>query len=164
MGLSIAISDIFTENVMSGPVVMMLGGFAFEAHGFGFDGLRRQLDTPWASIEVAQTFDVQQWTGPKSDQVTISGVLFPAEFGGQASLSGLTAAALSGEKLMFVSGTAVDGQIHGYFTIQGISEDRSFIDRNGSPRRNAYSIDLQRYGGNQAAMKTLIGSLLSLFG
>ncbi len=149
---------------MTGPVVMMLGGYAFEAHGFGFDGLRRQLDTSWAEIEVAQALNALQWTGPKSDQVTISGVLFPVEFGGQASLSGLTAAALAGEKLMFVSGTGAAGQIHGYFTIQSISEDRGFIDRNGSPRRNAYSIDLKRYGGNQATMQTLIGSLLSLFG
>jgi len=162
--MSIAVSDILRGETMSGPVVMMLGGYAFEAHGFGFDGLRRQLDTPWATIEVAQAFDAQQWIGPKSDQVTISGVLFPVAYGGQASLSGLTASALSGEKLMFVSGTADDGQIHGYFTIQGIGEDRSFIDRNGSPRRNAYSIELKRYGGSQATMQTLIGSLLSLFG
>ena len=149
---------------MAGPVVMMLGGFAFEAHGFGFDGLRRQLDTSWASIEVAQSLDAQQWIGPKSDQVTISGVLFPREFGGQASLSGLAASALSGQKLMFVSGTAADGQIHGYFTIQSISEDRSFIDSNGAARRNAYTIELKRYGGSEATMKTLIGSLLNLFG
>jgi phage protein U len=147
-----------------GPVVMMLGGFAFEALGFGFDGLQRQIDTSWASIEVAQAFDAQQWVGPKSDEVTIKGVLFPAELGGQASLNGLTAAALAGEKLMFVSGSAASGQIHGYFTIQGVSEDRSFIDRFGTPRRNAYSITLKRYGSSRASMQTLLGSLLSLFG
>lgn len=149
---------------MAGPVVMMLGRFAFEVMGFGFDGLSRQVDTGWASIEVAQAMDAQQWVGPKSDEVTIKGVLFPAELGGQESLNGLMAAALAGEKQMFVSGTAAAGLIHGYFTIQSISEDRSYIDRFGTPRRNAYSISLKRYGGGQASMQTLIGSLLSLFG
>jgi phage protein U len=142
---------------------MMLGGFAFEAMGFGYDGLSRSVQTPWAEIDVAQRLDAQQWTGPKSDEITIKGVLFPAEFGGQSSLDGIIAAAFAGEKMMFVSGNGASGRIHGWFTIQSVDEDRGFIDADGVARRNAYAIRIRRYGGD-GSLAALITTFVSLFG
>jgi hypothetical protein len=142
---------------------MALGPFAFEAMGFGYDGLQRRTVTPWADIEVAQALNGQQWTGPEREEVTIKGVLFPLEFGGQASLDGIIAAANAGEPLMFVSGGASAGNIYGYFTIHGVEEDRSFIDARGEARRNAYSIKLMRYDG-AAPGHSPLGSFLQLFG
>jgi len=149
---------------MAGPVVMMLGGFAFEAIGFGMDGLQRTISTPWTEDEVVSVLNPQQWTGPKSDEITIKGVLFPAEYGGQGSLDGLTAMAFAGQPAMFVSGTAVAGVILGYFTIQGIDEDRSLLTALGVARRNAYSIRLKRADGSLAGLSTLVGALVTLFG
>ena len=144
---------------MSGPVAMMLGGFGFEAVGFGFDALSRNVNTPWADIAVGQTLNQQQWTGPTSEEVQIKGVLFPVEYGGQGSLDGLIATANAGVPVMLVSGSSAQGVIHGMFTIQSIAEDRSFIDNRGRPRRNAYTIMLKRYGGGS----TIGGGLFSLF-
>lgn len=132
---------------MPGPVSMALGPFAFEAMGFGYDGLQRRLDTPWAEVEIAGAMDALQWTGPKADTVTIKGVLFPREFGGQASLDGLAAAAEAGQPMMFVSGSAAAGRIYGYHVVEAIDEDRSYIDAAGAARRNAYQIRLRRYDG-----------------
>ncbi|MCM2434122.1 phage tail protein [Agrobacterium rosae] len=129
---------------MSGNTSMMLGGFAFEAHGFGYQGVKRTVNTPWTEVAVAQTLNPQQWTGPTSDEVNIQGVLFPEEFGGQAQLDGLIAASLSGTPMMLVTGDAAEGVIHGTFTVQGIDEDRSFINARGAAARNAYSIKLKR--------------------
>lgn len=147
---------------MSGPVAMMLGGFGFEAIGFGFDGLSRNVNTPWADVAVAQTLNQQQWTGPTSEEVTIKGVLFPEEYGGQGSLDGIIASANSGVPMMLVSGSSQQGVIHGTFTIQTVSEDRSFIGRDGTPRRNAYTIVLKRYG-DDLSIGSMAGGLLSLF-
>nr|WP_234913889.1 phage tail protein [Rhizobium rhizogenes]QCO89356.1 phage P2 GpU family protein [Rhizobium rhizogenes] len=61
---------------------MMLGGYAFEALGFGYQNIKRKVNTPWVEISVGQALNPQQWTGPTSDEVTIQGVLFPEEFGG----------------------------------------------------------------------------------
>ena len=144
---------------MSGPVAMMLGDFGFEAIGFGFDGLSRNVNTPWADIAVGQTLNQQQWTGPTSEEVTIKGVLFPVEYGGQGSLDGIANAAMSGVPMTLVSGSAARGAIHGSFTVQSVQEDRSFIDHKGRPRRNAYTITLKRYGGGSSAG----GGLFSLF-
>ncbi|MEV4609783.1 phage tail protein [Neorhizobium sp. LMR1-1-1.1] len=149
---------------MSGPVPMTLGPFAFEAIGFGYDGVSRRVQTPWAEIAVAQTLNQQQWTGPTSDEVVIKGVLFPVEFGGQASLDGLIGSALGGVPLMLVSGNDVQGVIHGTYTVQSVDEDRSYHDARGAPRRNAYSISLKRYGQGNAGVAADLVPILSLFG
>lgn len=127
---------------MAGPVSMSLGSFAFSAHGFGYTDVSRSLDTSWASVEVVDRFEALQWTGPKSETIGIRGVLFPVEFGGEASLEGLRAAAIAGEPLMLVT---LDGGIFGMQVITGINEDRAFINRYGQPAKNAWRIDLRRF-------------------
>lgn len=135
---------------MSGPIGMALGPFMFRSHGFGYVGVGRKLDTAWAELEVADRLNELQWTGPKSEALTISGVLFPHEFGGLATLEGLRLAAKNGVPLMLVS---LGGAIFGKQAIQSIDEDRSFHDRFGAPGKNAYTIEVKRYDDG--------GSLLS---
>lgn len=148
---------------MAGLTSMMLGPFAFEATGFGYTDVQRRVQTPWADIPVAQDLNQQQWTGPTSEEIVIRGVLFPAEF--PASLSGLVSAANAGTPLMFVSGDAGQGLIHGMFTIQSIDEDRTHHDRGGRPWRNGYTITLKRYGKVTAGISpaTFLTNLISLF-
>ncbi|NTF99074.1 phage tail protein [Agrobacterium rhizogenes] len=129
---------------MTGVTSMMLGGYAFEALGFGYQGIKRKVNTPWVEISVGQTLNPQQWTGPTSDEVTIQGVLFPEEFGGQSQLDGIIAASLAGTEMMLVSGDAMEGVIRGMFTVQSVEEDQSYHDARGAPRRNAYVISLKR--------------------
>ncbi len=143
---------------MAGPTGMALGGFAFEALGFGYQDVGRNLSTPWAKQAVAQQLDGLQWVGPSEDEIEIKGVLFPEEFGWMASLEGLRQAALKGVALMMVS---LGGVIFGYHTIQAISEDRSYHDAFGRPRRDAYRIKLLRYTGTPAASP--LNSFVSLF-
>ncbi len=136
---------------MTGVTSMMLGGYAFEALGFGYQGVKRKVNTPWVEIPVGQTLNPQQWTGPTSDEVTIQGVLFPEEFGGQSQLDGIIAASLAGMEMMLVSGDAVEGIIRGMFTVQSVEEDMSFHDASGVARRNAYVISLKRLPTEAAA-------------
>ena len=131
---------------MAGYTSMMLGGFAFEGLGFGYQGVKRKVNTPWVEIPVGQTLNPQQWTGPTSDEVTISGVLFPEEFGGQSQLDGIIAASMAGTEMMLVTGDAAQGVIQGLFTVQSVEEDRSYINRCGEAGRNDYSITLKRSG------------------
>ena len=123
---------------------MMLGGFAFEALGFGYQGVKRKVNTPWVEIPVGQTLNPQQWTGPTSDEVTLTGVLFPEEFGGQSQLDGLIAAQLAGVEMMLVTGSAMQGDIKGVFTVQSVEEDKTYINSRGEAGRNAYVVALKR--------------------
>lgn len=141
---------------MTQQVSMMLGPYAFEAIGFGYEGVGRRVQTPWADIPVAQTGNRQQWTGPTSEEVTIRGVLFPEEFGGQAQLDGVISSANAGVPMMLVSGDAVEGIVHGMFTVQAVDEDRSFHTAHGAARRNGYSISLKRYGGSASGLASVL--------
>ena len=129
---------------MAGPTPMALGPFAFEGLGFGFDKMSRRLNTQWASVATAGGFDAQQWLGPKTEDITISGVVFDKSFGGQGSLDGIRGAALSGTPLMLVS---LGGSIHGNMIVQGVDEAQAYFDARGGHRKNAYSIRLRRYTG-----------------
>lgn len=138
---------------MSGPTTMALGSFMFRAHGFGYTDLSRKLDTTWAEIETAGRLNALQWTGPRSEIVTINGVLFPFEWGGSETLEGVRLAAKRGIPMMLVSS---GGKVFGSHVIQKVDEDRAFHDRYGAPGRNAYSIEVKRIGSGF--------SLLSLLG
>lgn len=138
---------------MPGPVTMALGPFMFRAHGFGYTGVGRKLDTSWAEIETAGRLNALQWTGPRSEVATITGVLFPREFGGAGTLEGVRLAAKSGVPLMLVS---LGGRVFGSHAVQKLDEDRAFHDRYGAPGRNAYTIEVKRIGAGV--------SLLSLLG
>ena len=140
---------------MAGPVTMALGPFMFRAHGFGYNGLGRKLDTTWADIETAGRLNALQWTGPRSEVVTINGVLFPQEFGGIGTLEGARLAAKSGLPLMLVS---LGGKVFGSHAIQKIDEDRGFHDRYGTPGRNAYTIEVKRVGAGFSLL-SLLGAL-----
>lgn len=140
---------------MSGPVTMALGPFMFRAHGFGYTDVNRTLDTAWAEIETVGRLNALQWTGPRSETMTINGVLFPKEWGGMATLEGVRLAAKNGVPLMMVS---LGGMVFGSHAIQKVDEDRAFHDRLGTPGRNAYSIEVKRIGGSNS-LRSLLGVL-----
>lgn len=75
------------------PTPMTLGPFAFESLSFGFNGVSRDLATPWAEIKTVGGLDRIQWLGGDFDKVTIVGCVFPEEFGGLDSLEGVRSAA-----------------------------------------------------------------------
>lgn len=132
---------------MAGPSVMALGPFVFQAHGFSFTDRKRSQKTGWAEIQVAGGMNPHQWTGGQGAGETISGVLFPDEFGGQAALAGLYAASQSGQVLPLVTLGGGSQNIHSMWFIEDISDDHAFVDRFGRPHRNAYSIGLKAYFG-----------------
>lgn len=154
---------------MAGPTPMLLGAHVFEALGFGYQDVTRALDTPHAEVPLAGGMNATQWTGPGSDEITIRGVIF-AQFGGQSTLESLRQEALAGTPLMLVSGTAGEGVISGYYTIQSINEDRSLHDARGRPARNAYTIKLRSYPaepgtapGGTSSLFSSLQQLLDLF-
>lgn len=138
---------------MSGPVTMALGPFLFRAHGFGYTDVSRKLDTSWAEIETAGRMNALQWTGPRSETVTINGVLFPAEWGGERTLGGVRLAAKNGLPLMLANRA---GQVFGMQAIQGVDDDKAFMNRLGQAGRISYSIKVRQIGSGF--------SLLSLLG
>lgn len=128
---------------------MALGPFAFESHGFGFTDRRRSTGTRWAEIPVAGGLNPSQWTGGDGQIESIRGVLFPHEFGGLASLNGITQAAIDGKILPWVSLAGGTANIFDMWIIEEVDEDHGFVDRYGRPMRDAYTINLKAYQGGR---------------
>lgn len=126
---------------MAGPQVMALGDHVFEALGFGFTGITRELETPWAEVERTGTMSDLHWQGPTREALSIRGVIFPIQFGGQETLNNLRSAAQRGDDLMLVT---LAGVVSGRHVVTGISEEMEYFDRNGAPQKTSYVINLQR--------------------
>ncbi|TFF20831.1 oxidoreductase [Jiella endophytica] len=127
---------------MAGPSIMALGPFRFVTHGFGFDRRRKSQSTRWAEIQVGGSLNAIQWTGGDDYTEKISGVLFPAAFGGEATLNGLYAAAASGVILPLVS---LNGSVYDLFVVEEVEDEPEFIDRYGNVHKNVYSLKLRAY-------------------
>ena len=141
---------------MSGPSPMSLGGIAFQAMGFGYTDLSRNLATPHAALEVANAFEVLQWTGPKSEDITIKGAVFPEAWGGMDSLEALRARAKAGRVMTLAT---ADGTIRGSYVIEGIDDEHTVIDARGTPRKASYTIKLKHRGRGQASFGVSVGGI-----
>lgn len=137
-------------------IPMALGPFMFESLSFGYSGLRRNLSTRWAGVATVGGLDRLQWTGGDDDTVDIEGVIFPHEFGGLAALEGLRGAALSGTVLPLVT---LAGNVYGLHVVEGVSEDQSFHDALGRPRKDVFRLRLKRYAGGGFSPISIVASL-----
>lgn len=138
------------------PTPMALGPFGFESLQFGYDGVSRDLATPWAEVPTVGGLDRIQWTGGRSDTVTVRGVVFPEAFGGLGSLEGVRSAARSGAVLPLVT---LGGNVFGLYVIENVREDQSYHDAAGRPRKDVYAIELRRYPGGTFSPISIIQSL-----
>lgn len=135
---------------------MALGPFMFQSLRFGFTGLSRELSTKWADIATVGGLNRLQWTGGDSDTVDIEGVLFPEEFGGLGTLEGVRGAATAGLVLPLVT---LGGNVYGMHVIEGVSEDQSFHDRHGRPRKDVFRLRLKRYSGGAFSPISIVATL-----
>lgn len=137
---------------------MCLGTHMFQSLEFGYTGVRRDLSTKWAEIQVAGGLNRLQWTGGDGETSSIEGVLFPHEFGGLATLDQLRNSATLGLVLPWIT---LAGDVFGMHTIEGVASDETYHDKDGRPRKNVYSIKLRRYTGGSfspiAIVQTLFG-------
>jgi phage protein U len=135
---------------------MALGPFMFESLSSGYSGVRRDLSTRWADIQTVGGLNRLQWTGGDDDTVEIEGVIFPHEFGGLAVLDGVRGAATSGTVVPLVT---LGGNVYGLYVIEGVSEDQSYHDANGRPRKDVFRIRLKRYNGGNFSPVSIIETL-----
>lgn len=137
-------------------IPMCLGPYMFHATNFGFNGLSRNVSTNWAEIEVVGGLNVAQWTGGQSDKISIKGVLFPEEFGGQATMGLLQRAAFSAMVLPLIS---LSGKVYGNFRIDSVDEEQGYHDHLGRARMNVYTIALTYHRGPPTSGLSIIDTL-----
>lgn len=137
-------------------IPMALGPFMFHSLAFGYNGIRRDLTTQWADIATVGGLNRMQWTGGDDDVVTIEGVIFPHEFGGLAVLDGIRGAAVAGTVLPLIT---LGGNVYGMHVIEGVSEDQSYHDGLGQPRKDVFRLRLKRYTGGSFSPISIVQTL-----
>lgn len=136
---------------------LMLGGHAFQAVGFSFSELARETDADWSKIEVTGREAALHWTGPKSQDITIKGAIFPLALGGLDSLDALRADASAGKVLTLVTG---GGATLGRYVVEKVSEEMSHITAAGTPQKVGHTIKLRRADGGGGSAGGIFAGLL----
>jgi phage protein U len=143
-----------------GPVPLMLGPHLFRGLAPGFTGLQRETHTEWSAIEVTGREQALHWTGPKGQDLTIKGVVFPVAYGGLAVLDRMRADSTSGRAMPLVTGA---GHVLGIYVIESISEDMSTHTADGSPRKVDYTIKLKRGSGSVSSLAGIARQMLDFW-
>lgn len=125
-------------------IPMCLGPYMFHSTHFGYNKLGHGFSTNWAEIEIVGGFNIGQWTGGQSEKINISGVIFPEEFGGIATMEALQLASLSGVVLPLIT---LSGKVFGNFRIDSLDEDQAFHNQFGRPRKSEFTISLTKHFG-----------------
>ena len=128
-------------------VMMMLGSYQFSIDTAAYQQLQRSTAYKWQAQERVGKREALQFTGPGTDSITLSGVVFPAYKGGTGQVSAMRAAAAAGQPLIMVSGT---GSIMGRWVIESIDESQATFARAGVPMRQQFSLKLRKYDDGPA--------------
>jgi len=134
--------------------LLALGPHIFEILPLNYQELDRTSTAAWASIPRFGGRAARQFTGlGEGDGMTISGVIFPEEFGGRAQYEAIRFTQGLGVPLMMVGLGAVTGaRIFGLVCVESVSDTQTHIAPNGQGRVLDFSIDVTPYGGGNGGV------------
>lgn len=120
-------------------MLMSLDQFVFGLDTLAYHELQRQTRWKHRSTSRVGARDAFQFLGPGDDTITLNGVA-TAELGdGIASLRELRRLADAGEAYALVDGA---GYVYGAFIVEVLSENQTYHDQDGVPRKIDFSIGL----------------------
>lgn len=128
---------------MSHDVMLMIGNFAFTTETATYETLSRTTSWRWAKTDLIGNTPSYQFVGEGDQTISISGAIYPYQFGKQASIDTLKLMAKAGEAYLIVNKR---GSSLGYWIIQSVSENESRHFADGTPRKNAFSLSLAYAG------------------
>ncbi len=83
------------------------------------------------------------------DELTLSGLLFPEEFGGRDEYEQIAGTLLTGKPVMMVGfGVATAGRVFGQVVIEEISDGQDYIGPDGAGQRLSFDILVSPYGAD----------------
>jgi len=121
-------------------MLLSLSDFIFELTSTPFQQKQRDTEQRFASNNRIGQRAAHQFLGAGDDKITLSGVLYPGTTGGQKSLDKLRTMAEQGKPNIMVDG---NGNVHGFFLIESISETGSVFFKDGTPRKINFTIALK---------------------
>ncbi len=133
-------------------VLMLLGDFAFHLRTAAYDELKRVSSYRWAAQERIGRRPAQQFLGPGSGEVTLSGEILPHFNGGFDQMDRLREGAGRGKPLLMVDGR---GNVWGDWCITQIEETSRELYSDGAPRSISFTLTLVEYGPDKSKLSRL---------
>ncbi len=137
-------------------MLMSLGMFVFSLYTVSYHELQRQTTWRHPTSSRVGARPASQFVGPGDDNVNLSGVLHPGQFGSPASLRELREMADTGKAWALVSGV---GEVFGAFVIASLTETGTLHVDNGLPRRIDFQLQLQRTDDQRSGAAVELGEL-----
>ena len=124
--------------------MMMLGVIRFTVEGTGYDQLKRTANFSWPSQSVIGKQPVYQYLGHGEKTITLTGTIYPGQYGDRSDLQQMEAQAGLGLPLPLITG---NGFALGLWCIKSITQDETLIIDNGDPRHIKFTLELVQYAG-----------------
>lgn len=124
-------------------VMMRLGAFNFSINAAAYQSFLRSTGYRWQAQQRFGQLPAQQYTGPDADTITLSGDIYPEYAGGLYQIDDMRTEAGKGLPLLLVDG---NGYIWGRWVIQSIDEEQMVFFGDGTPRKQAFSMQITPYG------------------
>lgn len=128
-------------------VMMALGAFRFGIGAGDYQSLRRTASYRWPQQDRVGRAPAAQYLGPGAQEVRLSGVVYPHFKGGLRQVEAMRALAGLGRPMMLTDGL---GFVFDLWCIVSLSETRSVLMRDGTPRQIDFEVGLQSYGRDAA--------------
>ena len=125
--------------------MMGLGPYRFSLDTAAYQNLERNDAYRWESQERIGRHPALQFIGEGHTTITIDGVIYPHFRGGFNQIESMRSMAKLGTPLILVSGS---GRIFGTFAITSVDEKQSIFNRDGSPRKQEFALELMSYGSD----------------
>ncbi|ORC44405.1 oxidoreductase [Burkholderia sp. A27] len=133
-------------------MMMSLGQFVFSLSTLAYQELQRRTSWKHASTSRVGGRNARQFTGPGDDTITLTGWFAPDQgIGKLSSLDELRTMADEGDAYALVDGT---GTVYGAFVIEGLDEGQSLLQKDGTPRRVEFTLNLTRVDDGLVKTKT----------
>jgi phage protein U len=133
-------------------MMMSLGQFVFSLSTLAYQELQRRTSWKHASTSRVGGRNARQYTGQGDDTITLTGWFAPDQgIGKLSSLTELRTMADEGDAYVLVDGT---GTVYGAFVIEGLDEGQSLHQKDGTPRRVEFTLNLTRVDDGLVKTKT----------
>jgi phage protein U len=133
-------------------MMMSLGQFVFSLSTLAYQELHRRTSWRHASTSRVGGRNARQFVGPGDDSITLTGWFAPDQgIGKLASLTELRTMGDDGDAYVLVDGT---GTVYGAFVIEGLDEGQTLHQKDGTPRRIEFTLNLTRVDDGLVKTKT----------
>ena len=116
-----------------------LGPITFKAGGVNLDGIAIQENWRHNFQEAIKGKGSRSYTGKQVNSITITGVVFPGQYGDENALTIIRQMANAGEARQLLDGS---GQFQGRYVIASLGHERVQMFDDGTPRQVSYTIEL----------------------